>query len=48
MFCGVRKMHGKFEKKKYSLKMYIAMQYLFILQEKNTVRVSRNQPSLPS
>ena len=34
-------------KKRYSLKMYIAMKYQFILHDKNIVRVISNQPSLP-
>ena len=34
----------RFEKKQYSLKMYILIDYQY---EKNTVRVSRNQPSVP-
>ena len=47
MFCGVSKMMERFEKKQYGLKMFMSMGYLSILHEKNTLRVSRNQPSLP-
>lgn len=34
-------------KKRHSLKMYIIMKYQFILHDKNLVRVTKNQPSLP-
>ena len=36
------------KKKQYSLKMYITMQYQFILHEKNIVRVTSKQPPIPS
>ena len=47
MFCVVSKMMERFEKKQYGLKMFMSMEYLSILHEKNLLRVSRNQPSLP-
>ena len=45
--CVVSKMMERFEKKQYGLKMFMSMEYLSILHEKNLLRVSRNQPSLP-
>ena len=40
-------MCGNIKKKQYSLKMYIAMKYQFILHDKNILRITSNQPPIP-
>ena len=46
-FVVLGKCVERFLKKQYSLKMYVSRKYQFILHDKNIVRVTSNQPSIP-
>ena len=46
-FVVLGKCVERLKKKQYSLKMYISRKYQFILDDKNIVCVTSNQPSIP-